>query len=48
MVIIILCGIYYLCTNSYVMSKRYFEKTAKDVLGDYVDGDGLILSNWWK
>lgn len=35
-------------TNSYVMSKRYFEKTAKDVLGDYVDGDGLILSNWWK
>lgn len=32
--------------NEYVMSKRYFEKVAKDILGVYVDTDGLISSEW--
>ena len=34
--------------NEYVMSKRYFEKVAKDTLGIYIDEDGLISSDWWS
>ena len=30
----------------FVVSKRYFEKIAKEHLGSYLDGDGLISNEW--
>ena len=30
----------------FVVSKRYFEKIAKEHLGGYLDGDGLISNEW--
>ena len=33
-------------TMPFVVSKRYFEKIAKEYLGSYLDGDGLISSEW--
>jgi len=29
-------------------SKRYFEKTATDIISDHIDNDGLISPTWWK
>ena len=34
--------------NEYTVSKRYFEKIAIDVVGDFLDEDGLISPGWWK
>ena len=33
--------------NSINMSKRYFERTAQEVLNQHMDMDGLILASWW-
>ena len=33
--------------NEYTVSKRYFEKIAIDIVGDYLDEDGLISPGWW-
>ena len=33
-------------TMPFVVSKRYFEKIAKEHLGSYLDGDGLISNEW--
>jgi hypothetical protein len=34
--------------TEYTFSKRYFEKIAVDVVGDFLDKDGLISPQWWK
>ena len=34
--------------NEYTVSKRYFEKIAIDVVGEFLDKDGLISPLWWK
>tara|TARA_B100000767_G_scaffold169112_1_gene158308 strand:+ start:4548 stop:6086 length:1539 start_codon:yes stop_codon:yes gene_type:complete len=33
-------------SSALVVSKQYFEKTAKDYLGNYLDDDGIISSQW--
>jgi hypothetical protein len=33
--------------NEYTVSKRYFEKIAVDVVGDFLDKDELISPQWW-
>jgi hypothetical protein len=33
--------------NAMTMSKRYFERSALELLNPHVDGDGLILASWW-
>ena len=34
--------------NEYIVSKRYFEKISIDVVGEFLDKDGLISPLWWK
>jgi len=34
--------------NECVVSKRYFEKIAKETIGTHVDEDGVIFATWWK
>ena len=38
------------CKNkmSLMVSKRYFEKIATTIIQEHMDGDGMILSSWWK
>jgi hypothetical protein len=33
--------------SEYTFSKRYFEKIAIDVVGEFLDKDGLISPQWW-
>ena len=31
-----------------IVSKRYFERTAVELINNHIDEDGLIKSTWWK
>lgn len=34
--------------NTYTVSKRYFEKIAREIIDKHVDEYGVISSGWWK
>ncbi len=34
--------------NTYTVSKRYFEKIAREIIDKHVDEYGVIYSSWWK
>ena len=34
--------------NTYTVSKRYFEKIAREIIDKHVDEYGVISSSWWK
>lgn len=39
---------YYTASKNLInMSKRYFERTAHELLNQHLDSDGLILASWW-
>lgn len=38
---------FYSQKKDFVVSKRYFEKIAKEILGDNIDKDGLIYGKWF-
>ena len=38
---------FYSLKKDFVVSKRYFEKIAKEILGDNIDKDGLISGDWF-
>ena len=33
--------------NALIMSKRYFERVASELINQHMDADGLILASWW-